>query len=383
MAGKAGRRGNHEGNIRRRADGRWEARITLAGGRVKSFYGKTRQEVVQRLTRAQHERQQGLLIALDERQTVAQYLASWLATIEPTVKPRTWQRYEQAVRVHVEPALGTQRLVRLSAQHVQAFYVALLAEGLSPATVRHLHVILHHALDHAVRLTIIPRNVCGLVTPPRAGRQEMHILTPEQAQCLLEAARGHRLEALYVLGLTTGARLGELLGLRWHDVDLDAHDGPCLHISTTLYYSAGGVWHLGPPKTAQSSRRVDLAPLAVEALRRHRARQLEEGLHLGEAWSDHGFVFTRGDGEPVHGTWLLDGDFRPLLARAGLPRIRFHDLCHTAATLLLLANVPAKVVSELLGHSNVGITLGKYSHVLPTMQRDAAAAMERMLSSAR
>jgi integrase len=157
MAERSGRRGNNEGNIRRRSDGRWEARITLEGGRVKSFYGKTRQDVVTRLAKAQHERAQGLLIALDERQTVAQYLASWLATVKPTVKPRTWQGCEQVIRLHIVPALGHERLVRLSAQQVQAFYAAKLEEGLAAGTVGRLHVTLHSALDQAVRLTIIPR----------------------------------------------------------------------------------------------------------------------------------------------------------------------------------------------------------------------------------
>jgi integrase len=377
MAGKAGRRGNHEGNIRRRADGRWEARITLEGGRVKSFYGQTRAEVVTRLTRAQHERAQGLLIALDERQTVAQYLASWLATVKPAVRPRTWTRYEVAIRVHIVPALGKHRLTRLTAQHVQQLYAAKLEEGLASGTVRHLHATLHGALDQAVRLHIIPRNVSDIVTPPRPSRNEMQILTPEQAQTFLRAVSGQRLEALYVLGLTTGMREGELLGLRWRDVDLDAG---VLHITSTLHHTRGA-WRLDTPKTAQSRRRVDLAPMAADALRAHRTRQLEERLLAGAHWHDHDLVFTRTDGEPIRRSRLLDLEFRPLLAKAGLPPLRFHDLRHTAATLLLLANVPAKVVSELLGHSNVGITLNRYSHVLPSMQRDAAAAMERMLTA--
>jgi integrase len=316
---------------------------------------------------------------LDERQTEAQYLASWLATIKPTVKPRTWQGYEQAIRIHIVPALGRERLVRLTAQQVQAFYAAKLEEGLAPGTVGRLHVTLHGALEAAVRLTIIPRNVTDLVTPPRPARREMQILTPAQAQCFLRAVSGHRLEALYVLALTTGMRMGELLGLRWRDVDLDA-GAPHLSIMNTLHYGKGG-WHLGSSKTLESRRRVDLAPMAADALRAHRTRQLQERLLLGPDWHDHDFDFTRGDGEPLRATHLLDQDFRPQLASAGLPPIRFHDLRHTAATLLLLANVPAKVVSELLGHSNVSITLGLYSHVLPSMQRDAAAVMERMLSA--
>ena len=268
--------------------------------------------------------------------------------------------------------------MRLSAQHMQAFYAAMLENGLAPATVKYLHVVLHAALDQAVRLNIIPRNVTDLVTPPRPSRREMQILTPEQAQTFLAAVCGRRLEALYVLALTTGMRQGELLALRWRDVDLDAAR---LHVSNTLHFGTKGVWRLGSPKTAQSRRRVDLAPMAVEALRAHRTRQLEERLLVGPDWHDHDFVFPRGDGEPLRGMQVTHRDFQPLLERAGLPCIRFHDLRHTAATLLLLANVPAKVVSELLGHSNVGITLNLYSHVLPSMQRDAANAMQRMLSA--
>ena len=152
------------------------------------------------------------MIALDERQAVAQYLASWLATVKPTIKPRTWQGYEQVIRLHIVPALGRERLVRLSAQQVQAFYAAKLEEGLAAGTVGRLHVTLHGALDQAVRLNIIPRNVTDLVTTPRPSHREMQVLTPEQAQTFLAAVRGHRLEALYVLALTTGMRLG---GTAW------------------------------------------------------------------------------------------------------------------------------------------------------------------------
>ena len=375
MAGRKGRKGNGEGNIRQRSDGRWEGRLALPNGRSKSLYGRTRAEVARRLAAAIRDRDHGMVVALDERQTVGQYLAAWLETIRPTVKPRTHQRYELAVRVHLIPALGGVRLARLSAQQVQGLYAAKLTAGLAPATVAHLHAVLHRALRAAERLTLVARNVAELVSAPRPQEHEMHVLTFEQAQQFLEAARGDPLEALYALALTTGMRQGELLALQWEDVDLD---GRVIHVRHTLQHGSAGTWTLGTPKTAKSRREVELNPSTVEALRAHRTAQLEARLAAGPLWQDHGLVFTRGDGEPMRGTHLLQRHFHPFLKRAGLPMIRFHDLRHTAATQLLLLGINSKVVQERLGHSNVGITLDRYSHVLPGMQRDAALAMERL-----
>lgn len=373
MAGKQGRKGNGEGNIRQRSDGRWEGRLILPDGRSKSFYGRIRADVALRLAAAIRDRDHGMPVALDERQTVGQYLTAWLETIRPAVKPRTHQRYELAVRVHLIPALGRLRLAMLNAQQVQSFYASKLTAGLASATVAHLHAVLHRALKAAERLTLVPRNVCELVSVPRPQEHEMHVLTFEQAQQFLEAAQGDPLEALYVLALTTGMRQGDpLLALVWEDVDLEAG---VIHVRHTLQHGQAGAW---TPKTAKSRREVELNPSTVEALRAHRTAQLEARLAAGSLWQDHGLVFTRGDGEPMRGTHLLQRHFHPFLKRAGLPLIRFHDLRHTAATQLLLQGINSKVVQERLGHSNVGITLDRYSHVLPGMQKDAAMAMERL-----
>lgn len=183
------------------------------------------------------------------------------------------------------------------------------------------------------------------------------------------------LEALDVLALTTGMRQGELLALVWEDVDLEIG---VIHVRHTLQHGSAGAWTLESPKTAKSRREVELNPSTVEALQAHRTAQLEARLAAGPLWHDHGLVFTRGDGEPMRGTHLLQRHFHPFLRRAGLPLIRFHDLRHTAATQLLLQGINSKVVQERLGHSNVGITLDRYSHVLPGMQREAALAMERL-----
>jgi integrase len=372
------RHGNGEGTIRQRPDGRWEARLHLPDGTRKSFYGATRQDVARRLAEGRRDRDKGLPI-VREKQAVATFLADWLEVVRPTVKPRTWIRYRQLVSKHANPALGTIKLMKLTPQQVQGMYANKLAEGLSTTTVNHLHAVLHRAFDQAVRWGLVVRNVCDLVDAPRMAHHEMQVLTPDQAKIFLAAAQGHRLEALFVLALTTGLREGELLALKWRDLDLDL-DGGTLQVRGSLQRTDEGLV-IGTPKTPQSRRHVGLTTAAITALRAHRTRQLEERLQLGPSWHDHDLVFANAIGRPLEASDLLQRQFYPLLQRAGLPHIRFHDLRHTAATLLLLQGIHPKVVSEMLGHSQVGITLNLYSHVLPNMQRDATAAMDRLLST--
>jgi integrase len=378
--------GNNEGSIKRRLDGRWEARITLDGKQRKSFYGKTRQEVARRLAEAQRDRDKGLPI-VGERQTVAQYLTTWLKTAAPTVKDSTWIRYESLIRIHVLPTLGATTLSKVTPQQVQALYVGRLSAGASPTTIIHVHALLHLAFDEALRLSLLQRNVIDLVNPPRRKRHDMHVLAPEQARALLEATATDRMEALYVLALTTGMRQGELFALKWPDVDLE---NKCVHVRATvqrlrllqpLSGQPSSQFAFSEPKSARSRRKIALTTVAVEALCRHRFRQLEERLAVGPAWQDTDLVFPNSVGKPIEVGNLTRRNFWPLLDKAGLSHIRFHDLRHTAATLLLLQRVHPKVVSEMLGHASIAITLDLYSHVLPDMQLEATAAMERIFSS--
>lgn len=369
------RRGNSEGNIRKRADGRWEARLVLEDGTRRSLYGRTRQEVTKLLAEALRDKERGITV-LGDRQTVEDFMTSWTELCKHTIKPRTWRRYCQFVRLHIVPGLGKVPLSKLSAQQVQSLYARKLDEGLAPATVRQLHAVLHKALHTALRLGLVHRNVADMVDAPRVPRKEMAILSEEQAQSLLAAARGDRLEALYVVALGTGMRLGELLGLRWRDVDLEAAQ---LRVTATLQRETVGEPVFAEPKTAQSRRRVALASTVVAALRQHRVRQLEERLRVGEAWIDRDLVFCDETGEVLDGISVLRYEFYPLLKKAGLPRMRFHDLRHTAATLLLARGVDVKVVSEMLGHATIAVTLAIYYHVRPHKQREAADVMDRML----
>jgi integrase len=388
VAVSKGRRGNHEGNIRQRADGRWEARVTLADGAAKSFYGKTHAEARVKLTEALRAIDTGAPIVRDERLTVGRYLDDWLERKRPSVKPLTWVRYQGLLK-HVIHAYGEKQVTKLSAAQLERLYAELMAPAaggrrLSPTTVHHIHTLLHQALADAERLGLVARNVAQRrsgAKPPSVQQVEMRTLDLEQARTLLAAARGDRLEALYTLAITTGMREGELLALRWRDVDLEAGH---VQVRGTLARIPHKGHHTGSPKSKRSRRRLDLDLVVIAALRRHKARQAEEKLAsgIGAAWGDARWpdlVFTNEVGRCLDASNLVKHRFYPLLRRAELPRIRFHDLRHTAATLMLLKGVSAKVVSERLGHSSVAFTMDRYAHVLPSMQREAAEVMGEVL----
>ena len=372
------RRGHGEGTIFKARDGRWVAMLDLGYStgrrRRKAFYGVTRKDVQERLAMAVNSRRQGLP-SVSERQTVADYLSTWLEATRASVRPRTWSRYEQYVRIHAIPEIGRLSIARLTPQDLQRLYSARLERGSAPLTVAHLHAVLHRALSQAERWGIVVRNVAALVDPPRTVRRTVTTLDPEHVRTLLDASRSDRLAALYVLAVTTGMRQGELLALRWRDVDLEASS---LQVRATLQRSAEGLVFT-EPKTKQSRRRVMLTRLAVASLRKHRLAQAEERLRLGASWEDDDLVFANEVGRPLEASNLLRRSFAPLLARAGLPPSRFHDLRHTAATLMLGRGVHPKIVSEMLGHSQISVTLDLYSHVTPTMQLEATAALDAAL----
>ena len=371
----AGKRSNGEGSIYQRQDGRWSASVSVGRGKRKHFLGLSRSDVSRKLNAALKARDDGLP-TITRRQTVEQYLKTWLDAAKPSIRERTWVRYEQYVRLHVLPTLGKLSLEKLTPQHLQRLYSERLDARLSPTTVHHLHATLHKALSQAVRLNLVQRNVADLVDPPRIAKHEMTTLVPDDARHLLDVASGARLEALFVLALTTGLREGELLGLKWRDVRFEEK---ALEIRGSLQRVKAGLVVM-EPKTKQSRRRVGLTEAALISLRRHRTRQAEERLRVGPAWEGLDLVFTDEAGAPIDATKFLRNSFAPLLKAAGLPKMRFHDLRHTAATLLLGRGIHPKIVSEMLGHSQVGITLDLYSHVTPTMQREATAAMDAIVA---
>jgi integrase len=374
------RRGHGEGTIyQRKTDGRWVAMMSLPSGKRKAFYGDTRQEVAKRLTQALHEQEQGLGVISDERQTLASFLEGWLTTLGSLrhLESRTVDGHRSHVQHHILPALGNLRLTKLTTRHVEQFYAALMAKGLASTTVHHVHETLHKALEDAVRMDILPRNVSDKAQAPGYHQRDMQVLNQEQARQLRAVARGTSVDALVMVALSTGGmRQGELLGLRWRDVDLDAG---VLSVRQALTFDRiTHQYRFKEPKNKRSRRQIKLTLPAIQTLRHHRAQQEKQRVVLGTAWLDNDLVCPNPIGGPSAASTSYHA-LRKLLVKANLPRIRFHDLRHTCATLLLRAKVNPKVVSELLGHSSVAITLDIYSHVLPDMQDDATAAMTAIL----
>jgi integrase len=364
-----------EDGVRRRKDGRFEARFTVqtaVGPKRRSVYGRTEAEAKAKreMVMAEGTGKAGLTFS-QESMTVGAYLDSWLNdSVRGHVRPSTFYRHESIVQLHIKPALGRMKLSVLNPAQVQAMYRAKLDAGLSPTTVHRIHEVLNTALKQAARWELAPRNVCEAVSVPRRRRPDIRPLNPEQARAFLRAASGDPFEAFFVLALTAGLRLGELRGLGWDAVDLE---GGRLQVKRTLIRAGNGLV-FGEPKTAKG-RVVALTPRAVHSLKAYRSRQQAAGQYAHD-----GLVFrSPRAGNPVDHRHLTYRYFRPILERAGLPRIRLHDLRHSCATLLLSRNVNPKIVQELLGHANIGMTLDTYSHILPGMMAPAVAAMEDAL----
>jgi integrase len=298
---------------------------------------------------------------------------------KPNVRASTWRRYEMLVRVQLIPYLGRFPIARLQPADLNAAYAKMLGTGLAPRSVGHAHRLLGRALRDAEIAGQIGRNPCRLVKPPRVPAREMQTFDTEQVRRLLRAAEGDRLAALFHVALTTGAREGELLALRWCDVDFA---GNGLRIARTLVRLAHGL-EFNEPKTASGRRTIPLGPKAIDALRAHRVQQTMERERNGlPKATDTDLVFASELGTPIDPSNLLANTYYPLLTRAGLPRLTFNaGTRHTAATLMIGAGTHIRVVAERLGHADPAVTLRVYSHVTPTMQREAATAMDRILGA--
>jgi integrase len=340
-----------------------------SGYRTKRDAERARIEILSRLDH-------GTYVSPDRR-TVGGYLeGDWLPAVKARLKASTWDSYSRNVRLHISPELGPIPLQALTATRLNEFYASLISEGrrdgnggLAPKTVRYLHGIIRKALADAGRWNLLQRNVADQADPPtiRSTAPEMKTWTADELAQFLDFVSDDRLYAAWVVAATAGLRRGEVLGLRWIDIDLDASR---LSVQQTLV-SVAYETRFSVPKTARSRRSVSLDATTVAALRAHRKRQLEEHMSWGQAYRDSGLVVTREDGTLVHPdrfTQMFDKHVK----HSGLPRIRLHDLRHTHATLALAAGVHPKVVSERLGHATVAFTLDVYSHAVPALQEEAA-----------
>jgi integrase len=377
-----GRRGNGEGSIRRRTDGRWEGRFTVhtvEGRKQKTVYGKTRKEVAGKLTEAMAGRDKGL--GFDARKlTVGEHLERWLDdVVKLSVSHRTYTywTHAQQVRTHVAPTLGRIRLKELRKAHIDRLYREKLNSELSPSTVRRVHAVLHRALEEAVKGDLIPRNPAAHANRPKDRQDEIEPLDTSQAAAFLEAAKGDRFEALYALCLMCGLRQGEALAVRWQDIDLD---GGTLRVNRQLQrVRGGGGLRFSEPKNA-SRRTVGLPQRAVSALKSHRKRQLEQKLRAGPLYQDGGLVFASGQGKPLDAQNVVNRYYKPLLKRAGLPPIRFHDLRHSCLSLLAQRGEPIRDLQALAGHASASFTLQRYTHHYDSSARRTADAMGDILT---
>ena len=386
----AKRRAHHEGSISRRSDGRYQGCLDLGyvdGKRQrKYYYGDTQASVQRQLLEARFGQSKGVPVIAGKSPTLKEFGDLWLSTIvKISAKPRTHAGYSGNFRLHIEPALGRIRLNKLESGRVQQLLASLSAGGLSPATINLILKTLRSMLSNAVKQNLIALNPASssFITAPRVVRREVTALTPEAARKFLDHCQGERFECAYVLAIVLGMRKGEVVGLRWQDVDLDARSMRVNQILQRVYVGSEPGHKTAvlasTPKTASSRRQLMLPEFVVKLLRSHKAHQSAQRLAAGERWMDKtGLVFTDKHGHPIEALslWL---DFKNLLKKAGLPpETRFHDLRHICASLLLAKNVHPKLVQKMLGHSSIAMTLDLYSHVMQESQTVVSDTMAQV-----
>jgi integrase len=326
--------------------------------------------VQQKLTDLQHRNQHGLLCRV-EKSTVATYLDHWLANVaRPTIAETTCENYAQMVRNHLKPHLGGRRLTSLTPAHVEAMLGRMEEDGHSPRMRQLTFAVLRRALNKAVRSGLLIRNVCHVVDAPRVPIREVEPFSTDQVRQLLAATVDTRYHALFTLAVTTGLRQGELFGLKWSDIDCGKG---AITVRRTLI-EIRGRFSWGEPKSAQSRRRIEIPAIAVEALEELRANMLAEG-HIGAET-----VFCTREGGLLGKSNFRRRVWLPVLERAGLPRKRFHDLRHTAASILCELGEHPKVIQARLGHSQISMTMNTYSHLMPGMDRQAAHRVGDLLA---
>lgn len=343
---------------------------------------RTRKEAETGLVDILSKLQQGIYVE-PSRRTLGEFLDEWLDTIRPTVRESTWSSYRAEITKHVVPRLGSLKLQSLGPADLNSLYSELLRSGrldgkggLSRRTVRYIHTILRRALDAAVRWNLVPRNVAAIADPPESARRRSEVRTwsAQQVRVFLERTQGSPFHSAWTLLVTTGMRRGELLGLRWTDVDFDGRRLSINRSLVTVNYEL----RIEEPKTARSRRSVAIDDGTLLRLRDHRRSQIEDRLAAGVRFDESGFLFTTPDGSPIHPDHLTKS-FRRLVGETGLPPIRLHDLRHTCASLALQAGIHPKVVADRLGHSSIATTLDTYSHVMPDLGGQAADLLAEII----
>jgi integrase len=369
----ARKRGQNEGSIFKRKDGLWAAQVTIQGRHVSKYF-KTQREARDWVTETRLQIDGGLTLT-GAQVGLDTYLREWLEAHKLRVRPKTAFQYNQILEQHIIPTLGRLKLKDLRPEHIQNLYSLKIKAGISERTVLMIHAVIHRALEQAMKLGLVGRNAADAVTRPRFKRKEMKTLNDSQVRSFLSLLTGTRNDAFFWVAISTGLRQGELLGLKWADLDWRNRS---IHVQRQVQRLAQGGLGFSEPKSDAGNRSVVLGKAVMEKLRAHIAIQDMEKSFAGKSWQEFDLIFPSTKGTPLDHRNIFR-TFKDLLKQAGLPDIRFHDLRHTAATLMFKQGVHPKVVQERLGHSDIALTLNTYSHVMPSMQDDAADLIDEIL----
>lgn len=370
----AKRRGNKEGTIyMHKASKKWCAQISLDGYRMTKYFD-TQKECREWIKEINRQIDYGMTWEAATMR-VSEYLFEWVKIMEHSLSPKTWVRYEQVVRDHFIPRLGKIKLQELRPDQIQLLYSLKIKEGYSTRSVRMMRDILRNALNQAIRWGLITRNPVLSTKPPKRQKREMKYLTKRQVKKLLAVVDGTRHAALYHIAVTTGLRKGELLGLKWSGINWENRQ---LQVRRQLQRVHKQGLLFSQPKTVGSNRVVALGHVVIEKLKKHQELQNDQKKVAGKKWQENDLLFPTTIGTPYEPRNLVR-HFEELLQKNRIPRVRFHDLRHTAATLMLQKGIHPKVVQERLGHSSITITLDTYSHVIPSMQGEAADEIDDLL----
>jgi integrase len=370
----AKKRGQGEGSIYQRKDKRWVGQVTITGEKISKYF-KSQREARMWVNETTSRVDDGLTL-MGAKTTLEEYLKEWLVTAQTSVRPKTYEQYSQIVRQHIIPVLGRTKLKDLTPGMIQSLYNMKLRKGTSERTVVLIHAVIHRSLNQAMKLGVLGRNPADGVTKPRMKKQEMKVLDENQVMTFLNTAKGTRFELLFYMAVTTGLRQGELLGLKWSDLDWNRGE---LSIQRQAQRISGEGIVFSEPKSSSGKRSIRLGKTTIEKLRSHLNQQQLEREVMGDIWVGHDLIFPSTIGTPMgrSNLWQI---FKDLLKKAGLDDMRFHDLRHSAASLMLKEGIHPKVVQEQLGHSDISLTLNIYSHVIPSMKQEVGDKMDELLT---
>lgn len=370
------RRSNTEGSIFKRSYGSWRAQVTIGGQRM-SFTSKTQRECREWLRTTISEFKDGFDPRMGKIK-LEDFIEGWISSIQSTHRSNSVELYESVIRRQVLPILGERMLIELKPQHIQALYNQKIKDGYSAHAVNQIHKILHVVFEHAKKLRLIARNPSSGTTPPVPITTEMNFFDENQVQTLLLTAKSilDRYFPLYYVAIHSGMRQAELLGLKWTDLDLQKKT---LKIQRQAIRPKGGGYEFRLPKTKAGKRTIILGSSALEVLREHQEVQFQMIKQKGDRWQKLDLIFPSSIGTPVVASNLRTA-FRRLLANTNLPKIRFHDLRHTAASIMLNYGIPVIIVSRRLGHAKPSITMDVYGHLISSKQKEAAQLMDEILT---